>query len=151
MAGKPQIWTKEKFATKWRLSDTGCWIWTGGKYLNKYGRQCVNGKEILSHRLSWMLHKGDIADGLWVLHKCDNPECVNPEHLFLGTHKDNELDKMTKGRQMHGDNHYAAKLSSDIVKTIRESSEKGIELAKRYGVTPGLVSMIRSNKVWRAA
>jgi len=78
--------------------DTGCWEWT--KYLNEfgYGRMRFNGKKELSHRVSYTVFVEPIPDGLLVLHTCDNPRCVNPEHLFLGTDKDNFEDAVAKGR-----------------------------------------------------
>lgn len=144
-------WTPEVFRNYCVIEDNGCWRWIGRTYPNTYGRIGYNGGELCSHRLSWIVHCGDIPDELWVLHKCDNPACVNPEHLFLGTHRDNEDDKISKGRQMKGDRHYAAKLTSSEVKEIRSVYGRGtgVQLAKKYGVSPGMISMIRNNKNWR--
>lgn len=81
----------------------GCWLWTGAKTRGNYGElvHVVNRKQTgwRAHRLSWVLNKGEIPDGLQVLHRCDNPPCVNPEHLFLGTQHDNITDMWLKGRQ----------------------------------------------------
>src|ERR1051326_6204138 len=74
-----------------------CWVWTGGTDGN-YGTLCLRGSSVKAHRLSWEIHFGAIPDGLWVLHRCDNPPCVNPAHLFLGTRSDNMLDAGQKGR-----------------------------------------------------
>ena len=83
----------------------GCWLWTAG--LNRgYGAFAVHRKDIGAHRYSWMLENGPIPDGLFVLHRCDNPPCVRPDHLFIGTQLDNMLDKMSKGRGYEGDRHY---------------------------------------------
>lgn len=79
-------------------SITGCWEWSRTKNNHGYGMMGVCTDAILVHRYSWMHHYGEIPDGLIVCHKCDNPPCANPEHLFLGTHKDNVHDKISKGR-----------------------------------------------------
>lgn len=74
----------------------GCWIWTGGTSGNGYGAFMLNGKHITAHRFSWILHRGEPR--LHILHKCDNPICVNPDHLFEGTNLDNIKDRVSKGR-----------------------------------------------------
>ena len=82
-----------------------CWLWTGGSSKRKlYGRFYLDGgrhnrRMMGAHRFSWLLHRGDIPQGLMVLHRCDNPKCVNPDHLFLGNAKDNSQDMANKGRQ----------------------------------------------------
>ena len=75
-----------------------CWIWLGARIENDYGVVRVNGKNNGAHRISWELTNGPIPEGLWALHHCDNPPCVNPSHLFLGTNTDNQRDCVSKGR-----------------------------------------------------
>jgi hypothetical protein len=79
-------------------SATGCWLWTKAKTTDGYGQKHIDGKLEYAHRLSWKLHRGEIPAGLFVLHKCDVRNCINPEHLFLGSCKDNVLDARAKGR-----------------------------------------------------
>jgi len=99
----------------------GCWWFVGSKNKHGYGLLVYKNKSYYAHRRSWEAFNGDIQDGLCVLHKCDNPSCVNPDHLFLGTRKDNIIDKVNKGRQssLFGEKNKASKLTEEKVKEIR--------------------------------
>lgn len=96
---------KERLYGRIEKAESGCWLWTGSKLKRKgreYGQIRVNGKTSKAHAVSYKIHKGEIPKGLWVLHSCDNPSCVNPEHLWLGTAKDNTADMYEKGRARPG-------------------------------------------------
>ncbi len=138
-------------ATKITSGPGGCWVWTAGKGIGGYGRMRVGLKTRYTHRLSYEIYCGPIAKGLHVLHRCDNPSCINPEHLFLGTHAQNMADRDAKGRQARqsGETNPLAKLSEADVLAIK--SAKGLrqrELAEKYGVSRGHISFIRTGKKW---
>lgn len=96
----PKIITpKDSFHEKYKKSHNGCWEWCAAKNENGYGIIGIgNGKITKAHRFSYILSNGEIPKGIYVCHKCDNPSCVNPKHLFLGTAKDNHVDMVKKGR-----------------------------------------------------
>lgn len=121
-----------------------CWLWAGCKHKFGYGKLLGPSKRVdFAHRISWMLFRGPINDGLYVLHKCDNPPCVNPDHLFLGTHDDNSKDMVAKGRSGRG---RSRRLSTDDVWSIRSLFASGAEtrqsLSERFGMSRGYVSDI---------
>ena len=105
-----------------------CWEWTGSRLSDwEYGRIRDNGKNKATHRLSWELHNGEIPEGLLVCHHCDNPPCVNPKHLFLGGHSENQLDSFRKGRRkpLRGERNGGSKLSTYDVLGIRKLYRQG--------------------------
>src|SRR5580692_5582206 len=81
-----------------KASGDGCWLWTGCKTNGSYGMFRYGGRRMGAHRAAFLIYRSEIPAGLWVLHRCDIPSCVNPKHLFLGTPRDNTLDKISKGR-----------------------------------------------------
>jgi hypothetical protein len=112
-----------------------------------------------AHRISWEIHFGDIPDGLYVLHTCDNPPCANPVHLFLGTQRDNIDDMLRKGRSAYGhpgrqgEKAWMAKLTDDQVREIRSLYEVGrisqLALARRYGITQTTIGSIVRRATWK--
>lgn len=137
-----------------KLSPDDCWEWKGGKSPQGYGVIAVNQRGQIASRVSYEMHFGSIPDGLCVLHKCDNPSCVNPAHLFLGTNSDNVADREAKGRNKprYGAENGMAELTNDRVIDIRERFAKGerqVDLAKDHGVTRGTIWKIVHHRIWR--
>ena len=132
----------------------GCWEWTAARTgSNNYGRFKLRGKPFTAHRLSYIIAHGPIPDGLKVLHRCDNPACVRPDHLWLGTHQDNMDDKVRKNRHWvnRGESHGMAKLTAAQVVEIRQrraSGEKGRALAVAFNVSEATISTVCSGKRW---
>lgn len=131
------------------MDDRGCWEWRGGLGRFGYGAMNVNGKTQRAHRVAWTIHRGDVPEGLCVLHRCDNPPCVNPAHLFLGTYLDNVRDMDEKGRRKsnprYGKENGNAKLTSEQAAEIvrrYNSGEKGTALAREFGMSQPRVSAI---------
>lgn len=91
----------KRYWSKVQISNDSCWVWNGTRLSFGHGHFWFRGKLILTHRLSWLIHRGPIPDGLCICHKCDNPPCVNPDHLFIGTKGDNTRDMEMKGRSNH--------------------------------------------------
>lgn len=123
-----------------------CWEWTGALNRSGYGQFAIAYKPHGAHRAAWIFANGDIPKGLHVLHKCDNPCCVRPDHLFLGSHSDNVQDAMNKGRITSGEDHHAVKLSDKEVRDIRKSYAQGcstqVTLAKEYGIHKVYISSL---------
>lgn len=150
-----RLWAKvNKFGT---IHPTlgACWEWTGSVDVSGYGYLSVNAVEIKAHRFSWSLVNGEIPDGLVILHKCDNPPCVNPDHLQLGTLLDNNLDMKNKGRHQHGERHSHAKLTENDVLEIlavyipRHPINGASALGRKYGVSREAIREIIKGKNWK--
>jgi hypothetical protein len=140
----------ERFKNKYKIVDSGCWEWAGALYQNGYGMFCLrrgNRKTFLSHRISWAIHNNSsIPEKMMICHTCDNRKCVNPDHLYLGTGKDNNTDtvKRNRGNRKVGDACTWSKITEKQVLEIRNSDEKQKTLALKYGVDPSTISQIKS-------
>lgn len=153
---KNQAPLEERF---WRFVEKsdGCWAWTGNKSRAGYGRISIGPKTlgyVQAHRLSWELHqKQKIPDGMVVMHKCDNPNCVNPEHLSIGTYKENTLDMISKGRKKVvapvGEGNGKSLLTADQAREIKESTLSMAELARKFGVSPNCVRGVKIGRTWK--
>ncbi len=133
----------------------GCWLWTGGQDGHGYGLITIRPEFVAArtHRLSYLAFNGEIPEGIHVLHTCDMPLCINPEHLFLGTHKENMEDMRKKNRaaRMKGEKNFHAKLTEAKVLKMREEWKSGRhykEIASEYGIKPTNVHRILSGKSW---
>ncbi len=127
----------------------GCWCFnrkSGG-----YASFRLDGRSMGAHRASYLLHKGEIPPGLYVLHKCDNPLCVNPEHLFLGTQQENSDDKFAKGRGMEGDRHRNRKIDAATADLIRKAGGTQQWIADWFGISRSQVSRIKNGVNWRTS
>jgi hypothetical protein len=137
------------------VNNNGCWIWNGGKTDRKYGITTINKERIRVHRLMWSVINGKIPIGMCICHKCDNPSCINPDHLFLGTNQDNVNDREKKGRNkppiVYGENNPRAKLKEADVIEILKLINKNVPLsniAKMYNVGATAIFNIKHGIRW---
>jgi len=133
--------------------DSRCWIWVGNERGNGYGQILVDGKKVQAHRYSYELYYGTIPTGMLICHHCDVPLCVNPDHLFLGTSRDNAIDRTNKGKSQYGERNYNAKFTSDDIVYIRKLWNTGLnnscQIARMYNVVSSTIWSIVNNKTWR--
>jgi hypothetical protein len=153
----------ERFWEKVKKTDT-CWNWIGATRLSNgmkrnrgnYGIMRINDKVYSAPRISWELHNGPIrSTGLWVLHHCDNPSCVRPDHLWLGTHQDNVDDKVKKGRSWKPEGekapwHILTKEQVVKMRSLYDSGEKKIfEIAKIFNIKSPTVGAVVRRTTWK--
>lgn len=155
-AGQARFWRQvNKSGPLCERLGTRCWEWTGYTFSDGYGGFCDNYWMSRAHRYSWLLANGPIPDGLHVLHKCDNPLCVRPDHLFIGTEMENKHDCMAKGRHVRGAKHACAKLTDEAVREIRALYRPGVRgggsvsLARRFGVSKPVILGILKGRLWK--
>lgn len=143
------------------VTETGCWLWLGASDNRQfpflpYGQIWFRGRTLRAHRISYEHFVGVIPKGMLVLHKCDVPLCINPDHLFLGTHRDNTMDMIRKGRfekvleMFHrGENSHYSKLKNAQVLAIRDDPRIQNVIARDYDICQKMVSNIKRRKAWR--
>lgn len=152
---------EQRFWAKTSKQSNGCWQWTGATDTKGYGRFHVwRMGTILAHRYAWQLTNGLIPEGMFACHRCDNPACVNPEHIFIGTAEENTRDMLTKQRHSRGESHGDKirradrgnrKLSPDDVVAIRAELKRGErqrDIARAFGISQGAVSQINRGATW---
>lgn len=142
---------EQRFWAKVDKTD-GCWLWTASTTAKGYGQLQVRpGVMSSAHRYSYTIHNGVIPDGLHILHTCDNPRCVRPDHLFLGTNKDNSRDMVAKGRcnPPKGVRASNAQLTDALVRLIRVSPLSARELAETLDVTTTAIYLVRNRTNWK--
>jgi hypothetical protein len=156
MGGSKARPLRERFEEKFMPEpNSGCWLWIASCLPWGYGTIKVgsrtDGSRITAraHCLSWALYRGPIPKGLNVLHKCDTPYCVNPDHLYVGTQKHNVRDMYQRRGDQNGERNRNSKLTNKEVLAIRAASGSLKEIADRFGVSFPLISMIRHRKIWK--
>ena len=150
---------KDKITSRIRKDESGCWVWTGNLTSGGYGdikigsRTDNTRRSVRAHRLAYELFVGPIPPGMCVCHSCDNRQCVNPSHLFLGTLQDNADDRDRKGRNRpppYGESNGQSKLTENDVMEIRAAvGLTNIALARRFGVGRKAILDVRHNTTWR--
>jgi hypothetical protein len=143
----------KRFHSKYEINEDGCWIWTSATWDNGAGNAYPviwigDGKTDYAHRVSYEMHHGEIPDGYCVCHKCDTPLCVNPEHLFAGTYKENQQDAVRKGRKASGERNGGAKVSRETVEKIRRTEGTHRGLAEMFGLSKTQVGRILRGESW---
>ena len=138
----------------WTVADNGCWEICGTRHRQGYGVIKVGGHDKYAHRLAYETWVGPIPDGLVVRHKCDNPPCINPEHLELGTVQDNVNDREERGRRTpaRGSQQGSSKLKESDIPVIRARLKRGDthkSIANDFGVSRTVIYCIKNNKTWR--
>lgn len=153
----PKRSTEERF---WSHVDKSgdCWLWTASLGPTGYGQFAIKPRMVRSHRYAWEITNGPISPGMLVCHSCDNRRCVNPTHLFLGTHTENMQDCVGKGRfrflaTRSGESHHASILTIDIVREMRRlafcDGVRRSEIARRFGVGRTVASNAINGRTWR--
>jgi hypothetical protein len=131
------------------IQQGSCRLWTGNKYHDGYGKMSWQGKTDRAHRLAWRAWRGPIPQGLNVLHTCDTPLCIEPTHLFLGSHADNVADKMRKGRHPRNVTFGHRILTEAQARAVFKARGRQVDIAAKYGVTQAAVSKIKRKATWK--
>lgn len=139
----------EKLALYSAPHSSGCILWNGARCGQGYGRVYWKGRVRQASHLAYESKVGEIPAGMVICHRCDTPACINPDHLFVGTHADNVADKVAKGRQDRGEEAGPAKLSEAQARAILADGRSQYRIARDYGVTQSAVSYLKRGLTWR--
>lgn len=140
-----------RLISKISIKDSGCWEWEGTTSDDGYGQMGIDGKIVYTHRIAYRMSKGSL-DGKQVNHHCDNKPCLNPDHIYAGTPKENAEDAFERGQMVTGEEHCKSKLTEKEVREIKkrlEGEETQSEIATDYGIYQSHVSMIKNGDAWR--
>lgn len=141
-----------RFWAKVAIVDDGCWEWRASRSGNGYGMFKLHGRSRGAHVIAFLLANGDVPEGMWVLHHCDNVGCVRPDHLYAGSHTENVADRDRRGRTLSGERHGSARVSDADIAEIRRLYSTGAwtqsALAQRFDVSQAWISCI-VRQVWR--
>lgn len=140
---------EQRFSEKIVIAESGCHEWTGCLAENGYGMLHLDGRTAYAHRVAFEMAHGPIPSGGQIMHSCDNRRCVNPEHISLGSFRENMADMVSKSRQALGIKNAHAKLTEEEVKLIRSLNGTNAAVAKRFKVSASLVSLIRNRRNWK--
>ncbi len=155
MGNKQNTLTKELIEKRIKVMPSGCWEWQGTVLDRGYGQIRINYKRYPAHRISMHIYRNfDLSSDLFICHRCDNPPCVNPDHLFPGTHAENCKDSVAKGRWVNnqGSRHGMAKIDEDdvlLIRTLRELNWPNRSIGEVFEITQSCVSAITLNRSWR--
>lgn len=141
------VWIVETLSNSPECQE--CMVWPFGTYPNGYGKLTIHQIKYQVHRISYIITRGSIPEGLRILHSCDNPPCFNPLHLRVGTAKDNTQDAITKGRMHCGERSGPSKCTDEGVRLIRDSNLSLEELSVRLSLTVRNIRRIRSRDTWK--
>lgn len=140
--------TIRKFNERFEKDSSGCWKWLAYIAPDGYGKMMAFGEQY-AHRVSYILHKDIIPEGMDIMHSCDNPSCVNPSHLQIGTHKDNMADMVDKGRSAHSEQQRSAKLTKNMVIELRNGTKTIKDAINMFGVAEITAMQARRGITWK--
>lgn len=148
--GKEYSMEERFWAQVEKRGKSECWPWTGARTKHGYGRPMIDGKRVMAHRLALQFATGRDPEGLFALHSCDNPNCVNPGHLRWGTQLENICDRVSRNRNgaARGTANGSNKLSVEQVRAIRADQRTSREIAREYGISQPTVAAIKCGKIW---